>query len=810
MREIMNNHIHLKQQGGILIIALFFVAIVAAIGLSLIMSTQIEYVASNNYAKNSRATFAAQSGLERMKAYLIYDFKKDPDTWKNDKIIVPPGTPGSLPSTDVTGENEISIPGYPTSAPSFVPYLLPASIQDFNYPTLLAATSFPNFVPSSGYQIFLRPIPKVAGGNSVDPNQICIDAAGYTGTSKSMLGMNSRGMNMLEQCIVASDISVWNNIVFSTTPASSGMGDIRIHGNVHLLGPANPIPSTATTILVKGNASWSNSYRDPGLASQARIPSLLSNTLDPDEDARTELGAFVRIRNGLVDSSGSPDIGTSAVPFEGVYGCEDCGGTFGFTTPTYPKVHAHEISDYDIPADIEDVLLVPQTTNQYREHSNNILYPDYPSYLKGVYQYPVGTVYDLPGVQALQLAWALQVSSEVNMVLDDSTNTTTNLAGKIWQAKDNIFVANTKKATTPKDHTEQTPLDIVASGETPLNTVIESSLDHSAGNTFLLVATNAARNVFIIYKEVEPYDRVVDTELSGGAHSALKHFKRQVHGMVYIPSMTQNNLDNLQLIADLDGADRDSLNGDYAPVTLGAGANATSHQLIRKVVNALWLASRGMCSDDSLPGTIDDSCFNRPLSNGSANDGTRFDPSISPTLYGTSVTNSIRALNNEAWFVGSGVIQVTDQLTIGPGNDLRFVGKTTLFAEDQFPGGTAGDFYMQGGPLSVNRYEYPSGSGKWYSFPCNNGLGFLSSHDISLGAPGGTHTAFAGAFYAQNQVHIMKQIQILGAMVAGNFLFDGGGTPDWYQSMEIPRCLPPQMIGGDPIVLTKSQGFVQR
>jgi len=277
-----------------------------------------------------------------------------------------------------------------------------------------------------------------------------------------------------------------------------------------------------------------------------------------------------------------------------------------------------------------------------------------------------------------------------------------------------------------------------------------------------------------------------------------------------VPSMSQSTLDNIQLLVDLDGANRDEANGDFVDVTLASGSSGTSHKLIRKVINALWLAARGLCSDDTLPGSTDDSCFNRTLTDGSANDGTKFEPSISPSVYGDSLTNSLRALNGEGWVIGAGVVQTTDQLTIDRSSDVRFAGKLTLFAEDSYAGGRTGDFTLESGPLSVDRYEYPANSGTWFSFPCNNGLGFLSSHDIDMGYGGGTHDQFAGAFYAQNLVHIKKQIQILGALVAGNFLFDGGGTPDWYQSMEIPRCLPPEMIGGDPIVLTKSQGFTER
>ncbi len=799
-----------SERGGVLVVALFFVAIVSAIGLSLIVNAQIEHVVSNNYAKSARATFAAQSGLERVKAYLIYDYRKDPQGWKNDIMIVPPGTPGSVVSTTVWDENEISIPGYPTAGPSFVPYLLPDTIEDFNYPVLFASTTVPTFTPAAGYQVLLRPLPKVPGGVTADPNQICIQAAGFTDISKSVMNMQSRGMNLLEQCIVASDISVWNNIVFSTTPYSSGMGDVRIHGNVHLLGPTSPVPSTTTTITVSGNAAWSNSYRDPGISGPADIPAILSNTIDPDEDARTELGAFIRIRNGLVDSSGSPDLGTAEVPFEGAFGCKDCGGTYGFTSNAYPHVSAHEVAEYDIPSDLSDVLLVPQTETQFRDRVNKVLYPNYSSYLKGLHEYPVGVVYDLPGVQALQLAAPLQSAGEIDMIFDSGTDTSTNLSGKILNASDSIFQVNSQKVSFPQDYLEQTQLDAVGPTDTPLTTVVDSSTTPASGKTFMLTATDTARNIFIVYKEVEPFDRAVDPELDGGTVTVNKHFRRQIHGMVYAPSSNQTTMDNLQLVVDLDGADRDEANGDFAAVTLTSGSTGTSHQLMRKVINALWLASRGLCRDDVLPGTVDDSCFNRTLTDGTSNDGTSFEPSISPTVYDSALTNSLRALNGEGWIIGSGVVQGADTITVDRTDDIRYAGKLTLFTEDSYSGGSAGDVVLEAGPISVNRYEYPAGSGNWFSFPCNNGLGFLTDHNIEMGYPGSTHDQFAGAFYAQNQVHIKKQIQIMGAMVTGSFLFDGGGTPDWYQSMEIPRCLPPEMIGADPIVLTKSQAFVER
>ncbi len=376
-----------------------------------------------------------------------------------------------------------------------------------------------------------------------------------------------------------------------------------------------------------------------------------------------------------------------------------------------------------------------------------------------------------------------------------------------------IFQTNSQKGSIPTEHTEQTVLEPMGAADTPLITSIDSSTDHANGKTFMLVAADTARNIFIVYKEVEPFDRSVDLDLNGSGAAATKHFRRQVHGFVYVPSMSQATLDAVTLTADLDGDDRDE-NGDNNNIALTALSNTDSQKLLRKVINALWLASQRLCNDDTLPGGTDDSCYNRPLSDGTtANDGTYWDPSLSATLYGAGSAPhgaTLRALSGEGWMMGGGVTQTSDVVTIDRGDDVRIVGRFTLFAEDVVGGGNTGDFNLEAGPLSVNRYEYTAGSGTFYSFPCNNNIGFLASHNIELGAPGGTHDQFAGAFFAQNRLHITKQIQILGAMVSAAFLFDGGGTPDWYQSMEMPRCLPPEMIGGDPIVLTKSQAFVER
>ena len=47
-------------------------------------------------------------------------------------------------------------------------------------------------------------------------------------------------------------------------------------------------------------------------------------------------------------------------------------------------------------------------------------------------------------------------------------------------------------------------------------------------------------------------------------------------------------------------------------------------------------------------------------------------------------------------------------------------------------------------------------------------------------------------------------------MVAGGWEFESGGNPDFFQAMEISRCLPPYIIAKDPIVFVGSQSWLER
>jgi hypothetical protein len=160
--------------------------------------------------------------------------------------------------------------------------------------------------------------------------------------------------------------------------------------------------------------------------------------------------------------------------------------------------------------------------------------------------------------------------------------------------------------------------------------------------------------------------------------------------------------------------------------------------------------------------------------------------------------------------VGSGVIHMTDQFKTD-NEGLRYAGRFSFFTRETSGSSTAstnGSVDLRAGPRAVPNY---TASGANYSFPCQNSMGIMAANQIEMGEPSiGTHDEFVGAFYALNLLKVEKQIMILGAIVSKDFDLSGGGNPDWFQAMQMSRCLPPEMIGKEPIVYIRSQSYSDR
>jgi hypothetical protein len=263
--------------------------------------------------------------------------------------------------------------------------------------------------------------------------------------------------------------------------------------------------------------------------------------------------------------------------------------------------------------------------------------------------------------------------------------------------------------------------------------------------------------------------------------AGIKHPQR-VHGIVFVPQGV--DMTNLSLEVDLDGNDLDA-NGGAVEDHSATLSPADSNRLIRKIVSAVWKASQKTCGNPCYtttnpPGTdVFDSTLN--LAQISSD--------------GTQTGNLTSAINIIAAY---GAIQTTDVLSL---TSLSYAGRFTLFLDD--PTGSLAEVHD-----NVVSLEAHQSSGKWYSFPCQHNMGILASDDLDMEpAP---HSRKVGAFYAGNSMYVEKQLRVLGAMVADEWDFSGGGNPDLFQAMEMKNCLPPYMIGDKTVPYLSTTTFVER
>jgi hypothetical protein len=782
--------VRLNENGATLILALLFLLILTALGLAIVMNSQIDNAISKNYSKTIRATFTAQTGIERIKPYLLYDIQKDPNGWSNNILWVPDGTAGA-------GQGGTSsCPGVPatsdcfdlTGAPNLQPYDIVNTLADAQSNSVWAPENAAGW-GTYGYQLLFR---NIAQGAGFDRNKICVDSGGFSDSTLGLMGTPSRGSDLVEQCLVGEDISIWNNIIFIEGGATSGMGNFKIHGNVHILGPPKPPPSATINVTVKGNQGWYNDYN-----SGTPMTSTLKAVLDPLEANRTSLDAKIRDKNGLIDAqNGSVEYGTPSIPYDAVFGCDDCGGVYGFTNFASTMVRTLEMGPYDVPASVLNKIKVPLLGDQYKD-DKDVLYPNYEGYLIGVANAGGVANNNLPGVLGLRLASALNQSNWSMNFGNSTTEAQGSLADRLMNQtmRNNLFAANVNTSANAN------PVQQVIFDGTGSNPVMSPTI--GANRTFMLVAVDDVNDVAIVYKEVQPFNRNVDKDLGGPGGFSSVHTTRQVHGFVIARmNTTLPTLSGLNFHVDIDGNNLDGVAGNYNSsfATFNVGAS-DSMNLLRKAVNALWLASKGACAADSAT-----PCWNQANS-------ASWDATISPALYqGPSPFPFY--VGDTTKLVGAGVIQMPDQFqfnasgSTNPG--LRYAGRFSFFTEET--GGssnatTSGYADISSGPRPVPSY---TAGGATYSFPCQNAMGIMAANRIDMGDPSGTHDEYAGAFYAYQLLKIQKQIQILGAIVSLDFDLLGGGNPDWFQAMQISKCLPPEMIGKEPIVYIRSQSYSDR
>ncbi|HPC17021.1 MAG TPA: hypothetical protein P5318_12705 [Candidatus Hydrogenedentes bacterium] len=114
----------------------------------------------------------------------------------------------------------------------------------------------------------------------------------------------------VETVYSSTNINVWNNAIFAGNGQAGGLinGNVSIHGSVHLLGNNLLTGALAVDALdLSGTSLIHNNYADCPADLAARVPAL-PTTVFGGETIST-LNAKLRVKNGLVGSSGNSEIG---------------------------------------------------------------------------------------------------------------------------------------------------------------------------------------------------------------------------------------------------------------------------------------------------------------------------------------------------------------------------------------------------------------------------------------------------------------------------------------------------------------------
>lgn len=303
--------IHKNEKGMVLPLGLMFLAIIAIMGTTAVIVTTTDLKIGSNYRASVQAFYIAEAGLARAEAELSNDLNTDQNI-------------GNTTFNQISGS----------------PITITTRSDKFNTPTDFDNISF----GAGAYTIqFKNYAPDPAAPTVYDPTTIWVRSIG-TGPNSSTA--------TLECYLSAENLSPWNNAIFSGGGGGAVpiTGNVVIAGSIHILGDG--LPST-TTVFSNQTGDCRNSNIDMHGTLAAKIAGGTSS----------DLNAKFRIKNGLVDMSGSADIGSMTSPFKGIYvtdgddtnpadGVNDDitldGGASIFADKGATSAEAYDLGDYDI------------------------------------------------------------------------------------------------------------------------------------------------------------------------------------------------------------------------------------------------------------------------------------------------------------------------------------------------------------------------------------------------------------------------------------------------------------------------------
>lgn len=203
---------------------------------------------------------------------------------------------------------------------------------------------------------------------------------------------NGATTRRVETVYASSNINVWNNAIFAGNGQSGGLinGNVSIFGSVHLLGNNLYEGTHAIDALdLSGTSLIHNNYTGCPTTLSARVPSI-PTTVVGGETVST-LNANLRVKRGLVGTSGNSEIGQPNVAGNGIK--ESMDGTYvneGWTGTSTTSdggrgdpTHVYSDNGWDNTYDLGDRVPFPVLTDPWRDPDTGAYVAD--SYRGGNY-----------------------------------------------------------------------------------------------------------------------------------------------------------------------------------------------------------------------------------------------------------------------------------------------------------------------------------------------------------------------------------------------------------------------------------------
>lgn len=302
-----------SESGMGLVIAILIMAIVSAIGSTIIAANMADLQISNNYSHRSTAFYAADSGID----VTISNLKGDPSwipllidttTWQPISPVPTGVTVDGLTLTSV-GNNYWQLGST-------------ATLGGGTYTRTILLPPVVNVTSGDGTVTFT--VRSTGNGGVVDPS---------TQVVRSDVELEIRGYG------------VWDNAIFAADGAAGNLinGNVEIRGSVHIIGDENNPP----TIDFSGTADIKNNYEDGPAAfgtDFSKLPALTPE--DYNGEMVETLETTVRLENANIDLGGDSDIGEPDATGDGYKETIDAVRSDGTITPP-SQVSADEWSSYD-------------------------------------------------------------------------------------------------------------------------------------------------------------------------------------------------------------------------------------------------------------------------------------------------------------------------------------------------------------------------------------------------------------------------------------------------------------------------------